>query len=58
MSWKYYLWARIIRDILLLLRSNGLGRAPCWMNLISESSQVSLCVKMGIIAEVSRKYVA
>ena len=58
MSWKYYLWARIIRDILLLLRSNGLGRSPCWMNLISESSQVSLCVKMGIIAEVSRKYLA
>ena len=58
MSWKYYLWARIIRDILLLLRSNGLGQSPCWMNLISESSRVSLCVKMGIIAEVSRKYLA
>ena len=58
MSWKYYLWARYIRNILLLLRNKGLGWSPCCLNLISESSHVSLCVKMGIIAEVSKKYLA
>ena len=58
MSWKYYLWARYIRNILLLLKNNGLGWSPCCLNLISESSHVSLCVTMGIIAEVSSKYLA
>ena len=58
MSWKYYLWARYIRNILLLLKNNGLGWSPCCLNLISESSHVSLCVTMGIITEVSSKYLA